>query len=49
MSKPTRVARYYADDKDVFDLLSQSAVNIKELRKFLRARGIVCIGVGNTI
>jgi hypothetical protein len=41
VSKPTHIARYYADDKDVLDLLSQSAVSLKELRKFLRTRGII--------
>ena len=41
MSKPTHVARYYADDKDVFDLLSQATVSLVKLRAFLRTRGIV--------
>lgn len=41
MSKPTHVARYYADDKDVFDLLSQNAVSLPKLRTFLRTRGIL--------
>lgn len=41
MSKPTHVARYYADDKDVFDLLSQGAVSPPKLHAFLRGRGII--------
>ena len=41
MSKPTHVSRYYADDKDVFDLLSQGTVSLAKLRLFLRIRGIV--------
>lgn len=41
MSKPTHVARYYADDKDVFDLLSQGAVTSPKLHAFLRGRGII--------
>ena len=41
MSKPTHVARYYADDKDIFDLLSQGTVSLSKLRAFLRLRGII--------
>jgi len=41
MAKPSHVSRYYADDKDVFDLLSQSTITPAKLRGFLRSRGIV--------
>jgi hypothetical protein len=41
MAKPTHIARYYADDKDVFDLLSLGNVNMTKLHSFLRQRGIV--------
>src|ERR1035437_3483338 len=41
MAKPAHIARYYADDKDVFDLLSLGNVNLPKLHSFLRQRGIV--------
>ena len=41
MSKPTHVSRYYADDKDIFDLLAQGTVSLSKLRVFLRLRGII--------
>jgi hypothetical protein len=41
VSKPTHVSRYYADDKDIFDLLSQGTVSLPKLRVFLRLRGII--------
>lgn len=41
MSKPTHISRYYADDKDVFDLLAQGTVSLSKLRVFLRLRGII--------
>lgn len=41
MSKPTHVARYYADDKDIFDLVSLGTVSLSKLRAFLRLRGII--------
>jgi hypothetical protein len=41
VSKPTHVSRYYADDKDIFDLLAQGTVSLSKLRVFLRLRGII--------
>jgi hypothetical protein len=41
VSKPTHISRYYADDKDVFDLLAQGTVSLPKLRVFLRLRGII--------
>lgn len=41
MSKPTHVSRYYADDKDVFDLLLLGVVTPAKLHTFLRGRGII--------
>jgi hypothetical protein len=41
VSKPTHISRYYADDKDIFDLLAQGTVSLSKLRVFLRLRGII--------
>ena len=41
MAKHAHVSRYYADDKDVADLVSQSAIKSHQLAAFLRERGIV--------
>lgn len=41
MAKHAHVSRYYADDKDVADLVSQSAIKSHQLAAFLREHGIV--------
>jgi len=41
MAKHAHISRYYADDKDIADLLSQSGIKPYQLAAFLRERGIV--------
>ncbi|WP_395738360.1 hypothetical protein [Prosthecobacter sp.] len=39
MSKVARISRYFADDKDICDLISQGAVTSSKLTEVLRQRG----------
>lgn len=41
MAKHAHVSRYYADDKDIVDLVSQSSIKANQLAGFLRERGII--------
>src|ERR1043166_1154951 len=41
MAKHAHVSRYYADDKDIADLVSQSGIKAHQLAAFLRERGII--------
>ena len=41
MAKHAHVSRYYADDKDIADLVSQSGIKPHQLAAFLRERGII--------
>ena len=41
MAKHAHVSRYYADDKDIADLVSQSGIKPQQLAAFLRERGVI--------
>jgi len=41
MAKHAHISRYYADDKDIADLVSQSGIKPQHLVTFLRERGII--------
>lgn len=41
MAKHAHISRYYADDKDVADLVSQSGIKPQQLSAFLRERGLI--------
>lgn len=41
MSKISRISRYFADDKDILDLVSQGSVSLSRLSEVLRRRGVI--------
>lgn len=41
MSKISRISRYFADDKDILDLVSQGSVSPSRLAEVLRRRGVI--------
>src|SRR5882672_7324935 len=41
MAKRIHISRYYADDKDIEDVVSQNVIKPQQLAAFIRERGII--------